>query len=168
MPGWSPDGTRLAVAVFPRTGGQRELWVIDADGSDPHLVASADNVSAPSWSPDGSTIAYVAATPQGSAIHFVSPDGSADRTVGEVIPPGQHSYFTVSFSPDGRQLLFDKGTDSGFGISVMDTDGTDMPASIERDKRLQPLLVPGRTIDRVYTPRGVHGVRHIHHGRGWD
>jgi len=123
LPAWSPDGTRLAIAVFP-SGDQRQLWVVGADGSDPALIASANNIGAPSWSPDGSTIAYVAATASGSSIHIVSADGSDDRSVGPVIPPGSHSYLTASFSPDGTTLVFDKGTDSGFGIFAMDVDGS--------------------------------------------
>src|SRR5207249_962854 len=55
---WSPDGTSIAVTIFPPGEGDRSIWVMGADGSDPRKIASAWNISRPSWSPDGSAIAY--------------------------------------------------------------------------------------------------------------
>jgi TolB protein len=124
LPAWSPDGRRLAVAIFPPGTGPRELWVADADGSNATKVAEADNVSQPSWSPDGSRLTYAADTKEGSAVHIVDVDGSGDRIVGEVAQG--EDYFSATFSPDGTQILFDRGTDVGFGIYVMDADGADV------------------------------------------
>lgn len=123
---WSPDGSRLAVAVFPTGGGERAIWVMNADGSDATQVASAENVSVPSWSPDGSAIAYTARTDGRTEIHLVGPDGSSDRIVHGEGAEGTFSIFSAQFSPDGTKILFDRGTDSGFDIFVMDTDGTDV------------------------------------------
>jgi TolB protein len=123
LPAWSPDGSQLAVTVFP-SDGPRQLWLVRGDG--PRLLAEADNVGPPSWSPDGRSIAYVGADAQGSAIHIVTVVSGEDRIVGDVIPPGAHTYFTALFSPDGTQLLFDKGTDSGYAIYVMDVNGSNV------------------------------------------
>src|SRR3712207_7994443 len=54
------DGTQLAVTIFPRGAGDRSLWVMNPDGSDARMVASAENISQPSWSPNGEWIAYSA------------------------------------------------------------------------------------------------------------
>jgi TolB protein len=121
FPAWSPDGTKLAVAVFP-FDAPRAIWVMDADGADRVKIAEEDNISRASWSPDGSEIAYAADTAQGSSIHVISANGTGDRLIGDTMQG--KDYFSVSFSPDGTQLLFDKGTDSGFGIFVMDVDGS--------------------------------------------
>jgi dipeptidyl aminopeptidase/acylaminoacyl peptidase len=97
---------------------------MDADGANATKIAEGDNVSRGSWSPDGTEIAYVLETSQGSSIHIVNADGSGDHGVGATIQGKQ--YFSALFSPDGTQLVFDKGTDSGFGIFVMDVDGSDL------------------------------------------
>ena len=126
---WSPDGNEIAITVrrYPTDPTQQtvrsELWILASDGKDQRLVATAESIGRPSWSPDGTSIAYVASSTEGSSIHIVSADGQADRVVGDVIPHGQHSYFSASFSPDGTELLFDKGTDVGFGIFVMGANG---------------------------------------------
>lgn len=123
LPAWSPDGAKLAVAVFP-FDGPRAIWVMDADGANAVKIAEGDNVSQPSWSPDGSEIALAVDTKQGSSIHIMNQDGSGDRVIGDTIQG--KDYFTASFSPDGTRLAFDKGTDSGFGIFVMNVDGSDV------------------------------------------
>jgi TolB protein len=123
LPAWSPDGTKLAVAVFP-SDAPRAIWVVDADGTNAAKIAEGDNVSRPSWSPDGGEIVFAVDTKQGSSIHIMNADGTGDRVIG-ASTQGE-DYFSVSFSPDGTQLLFDRGTDSGFGIFVMDVDGSDV------------------------------------------
>lgn len=123
---WSPDGTRIAVSIFPNGEGDRAIWVMNADGSDPAHVAAAENVSVPSWSPDGTTIAYSAKVGGRTEIHLVSADGSNDRIVHAEDAEGTFAVFSAKFSPDGTEILFDRGTDSGFDIFVMKVDGTDV------------------------------------------
>src|SRR5437879_7909733 len=57
-PAWSVDGTRIAVTLGRdrRTGG---IGVMNADGTHLHgIVASTAQIGQPTWSPDGSHIAY--------------------------------------------------------------------------------------------------------------
>jgi len=123
---WSPDGSKLAVSIFPDGGGERTIWVMNADGSNAHQVAAAENVSVPSWSPDGTTIAYSASTDGRTAIHLVGADGSEHRIIHGEQAEGTSAIFSAKFSPDGTQILFDRGTDSGFDIFVMNVDGSDV------------------------------------------
>lgn len=124
---WSPDGQRLAVAVFAVSGGsKRSLWVINADGSDPIEIASGYNVHRPSWSPDGSWLAYSIDHAETAEIHVVRPDSTDDTVVRSEPRSGTFEIFSAMFSPDGTQILFDEGSDSNFDIFVMDADGSNV------------------------------------------
>ena len=141
---WSPDGSRLAIGVFP-DGGPRELWVANADGSNARLLAQAGNVSEPAWSPDGNSIVFAAEEEGGSSIHVIAADGEEDRVVGEVLRGPD--YFSAAFSPDGTEILFDRGTDAGFAIYVMRADGTDLRRLTEGTRDYDPAWSPdGRWI----------------------
>lgn len=61
---YSPDGSQIAVIKIPDTQTPftvGELWVMDADGSDPRKLAPADagHGYAANWSPHGKRIAFV-------------------------------------------------------------------------------------------------------------
>jgi WD40 repeat protein len=61
---FSPDGSRIAFIKTPDTQTPftvGELWVMDADGSNPRKLADADagHGYAANWSPDGKWIAFV-------------------------------------------------------------------------------------------------------------
>ncbi|MGI9627913.1 MAG: amidohydrolase family protein [Longimicrobiales bacterium] len=72
-PATSPDGSRIAFTALDR------LWVARADGTDPERVTDAEvSEHFPTWSPDGSWIAY--STWDGSEGHLykVRADGGGD------------------------------------------------------------------------------------------
>ena len=54
QPAWSPDGRR--VVYWTQTGGQRDIWTIGADGSEPIQVTDD---AALDWSPHWSTDDYI-------------------------------------------------------------------------------------------------------------
>jgi dipeptidyl aminopeptidase/acylaminoacyl peptidase len=59
-PAWSPDSKILA--VFSGAGGkeQRELWIVNADGSNPKKITNLSGYAArPRWSHDGKQIAFL-------------------------------------------------------------------------------------------------------------
>jgi Tol biopolymer transport system component len=142
---WSPDGSKLAVSIFPVGAGERTFWIMNADGSDAHQVAAAENVSAPSWSPDGKTIVYSARMDGRTEIHLVGADGSNDRVLHGEEAEGTFAIFSAQFSPDGTEILFDRGTDSEFDIFVMSVDGTN----------LRPLTTTGTDYDPHWSPDGT-------------
>jgi TolB protein len=63
-PAWSPDATRIAFESDADLNGgnperDREIWVMNADGSDPvQLTHNAVWDEGPAWSPDGRLLAY--------------------------------------------------------------------------------------------------------------
>jgi len=59
-PAFSPDGRHIACirAVAGRKGDGTVLWVMNADTSGGHQLASAADQTRPAWSPDGMTIAF--------------------------------------------------------------------------------------------------------------
>lgn len=58
---WSPDGTKLAVSVLDWTTVQSDIWVMNADGSDPRNLTTDWTMSSEdcsSWSPGGEYIVF--------------------------------------------------------------------------------------------------------------
>ena len=63
--GWSPDGTRIL--FWSTRDGNREIYVINADGSDPTRLTSASGWdTGPRWSPDGTRIAFTSTRDDGN------------------------------------------------------------------------------------------------------
>jgi Tol biopolymer transport system component len=56
-PAWSPDGKQITFARWD--GLYPGLYVVNADGSNEHLVYGAQRVRSPKWSPAGKYIAFV-------------------------------------------------------------------------------------------------------------
>lgn len=55
-----PDGERVVIAVNRDDGGERDLWLVNLDGSARELLLRCDNqvCQTPSWSADGTRIAF--------------------------------------------------------------------------------------------------------------
>ena len=56
-PAWSPDGTKIAFesrldVLGANPGGDMEIWVMNADGTDPRMLTSnTAHDEGPAWSP---------------------------------------------------------------------------------------------------------------------
>lgn len=120
-PGWSPDGSRIVYSCGPSTTSG-SLWVMNADGTGRHQIASRGSARSPAWSPDGSTIAFESGFPD-TRVYVMSADGIEMRR----LPPRinyKNQDCNVAWSPDGKRLAFSPVFFGRSGIYLMNADGT--------------------------------------------
>lgn len=107
---WDQDST---------TGGgtvsESDIWVMDPDGTNQVRLTSAAELEVwPSWSPDGSYIAYVILGVQPRSdgpqdLWVMEADGTNQRDMG--LCPGVDRCGKLAWSPDGRRVAYAQGTD---------------------------------------------------------
>jgi Tol biopolymer transport system component len=119
---FSPDGTEV---VFSRMA-DHGLYVVDAKGGVPRLIAkSSGYVGSPTWSPDGSRIAYTVYMefgPNGSTFEIwtVNPDGTDPRQLVDLGRCGGGGCSGgLVWSPDGSTLAFQTRRDIPLGTPVL-------------------------------------------------
>jgi hypothetical protein len=77
-PDWSPVGN--SIAFMRDTGGNWDIWTVNADGSGEKRLTTADSVDGlPAWSPDGTHIAFLSNRGGTWAIWVTRADGSNQR-----------------------------------------------------------------------------------------
>ncbi|HEV8564002.1 MAG TPA: hypothetical protein VGR41_03755 [Actinomycetota bacterium] len=118
-PVWSPDGTRIA--YVHGYSNDQQIWVMNADGSDPHQVTDRKGLNIfPSWSPDGSNIAFVSYEGSNADIYVMNADGTnvlrlTDDPAHEDQP---------AWSPEGERIAFTSEGGEDSGIYTMSPDGS--------------------------------------------
>ncbi|HJX39585.1 MAG TPA: tetratricopeptide repeat protein [Anaerolineae bacterium] len=90
-PDWSPVGSKIA---FMRdTGGNWDIWVVNADGSgEQRLTTDASVDGLPAWSPDGTHMAFLCNRGGPWAIWVMAADGSNQR---RLFNTGSQTYATA-------------------------------------------------------------------------
>lgn len=130
-PSWSPDGSRIAVAIRNSESRDARLALIDvntgAEESFPHRYADATFAA---WLPDGSAIALVGrmsgmtSAGNGGQIYLQPyPAGAVRRLTNDLT-----EYRTISFTRDGRSLLT-VGAEANARMSIASITG-------DNDRRL--------------------------------
>jgi Tol biopolymer transport system component len=120
-PAPSPDGTRIA---FERVSdGNRDIYVMDADGSNARRLTTAagDDID-PSWSPDGRSIVFESRRDGNSEIYVMAVDSLRQTRLTE--HPATDS--DPTFSPDGGFIAFDSDRPGNREIYRMTATGTDI------------------------------------------
>jgi Tol biopolymer transport system component len=76
-PAWSPNGKIAAIFPDPRSGGQFEIYTLNANETERTRVTTGTESTAPAWSPDGRQIVFV----RGTQIAVVGASGGRVKQV---------------------------------------------------------------------------------------
>ena len=116
IPTWSPDGRHLAFTTlggFAGEGKGENLWMVDVDASNEHLVDAGAFVGSATWSPDGQRLAWlhaVADLSKPAEIDVADADGkNIKRFANDGLPQFGLPYDSyspcVGWTADGRRVV---------------------------------------------------------------
>ncbi len=119
--GYGDLSTNTKIAFDPDRDANREIYVMNADGTNPvNLTNNPAEDNRSSWSPDGMKIAFCSFRDSNFEIYVMNADGTnpvnlTNNTAFDCDP---------SWSPDGTKMAFRSDRDGNFEIYVMNADGT--------------------------------------------
>ena len=103
----SPDGKQVLFSVafydIPQNKGNRELYVMNADGSEvKRLTQTPQNEFNYIWRPDGKKIGYISTASGSAQMWEMNPDGSGKQKISEV----EGGMTGFRYSPDMKKIAF--------------------------------------------------------------
>jgi eukaryotic-like serine/threonine-protein kinase len=121
----SPDNTRAAFTrLESQTNPNSHLWLLDlARGTASRLTSGQGSVRYPVWSPDGNSIAYLLIR-DGQDLVYRKPLGGGNE---ELLPTSGRAT-PLSWSPDGRVILYQSWGKSGMELWLLSLKGDHKPA----------------------------------------
>jgi Tol biopolymer transport system component len=131
-----------------------DIVVFDpATGDERVLVGGPEVDRDPVWSPDGTRLVFERTTSQiGGRLHVVRSDGSG---LTEITPETVFDIDAVSFSPDGRAVMFASGSPPDSTISVARTDGGGMRTLDVGMSATDPMYRPPDGASITFTGQGL-------------
>jgi hypothetical protein len=112
-PSWHPDGSKLIFSS--QRNGSRNIFSMDSDGSNLEELVSFQNsdLYSPQWSPNGNIISFIAMNKETQAMDlYLKPLSIGPDFVNLTDTGNRISTSNMSWSPDGRKLVFASDPDS--------------------------------------------------------
>lgn len=113
---WAPDSTRLAVQIGPAYQPDNNLWLVDLSQSTVRLLAKGAH--RPTWSPDGSRLAYARSVTRTTDEVIIWQEGGEPQTVireeqlvtafpahEELFAKNDPYIYNLRWSPRGERLV---------------------------------------------------------------
>lgn len=134
----SPTGKRIVVE------SRGEIFTIPAEKGDVRNLTNSSGTAErdPAWSPDGKWISYFSDRSGEYRLYLEAQDGLTPPR--EIALDHPTHYYTPSWSPDSKKLLF---TDTGLHVWVLDV-ASGKAKIVGND----PWMVPTRTLNPVWSP----------------
>jgi Tol biopolymer transport system component len=127
-PAWSPDGRHVAFVSLHNPDRKGTLVLVQPDGRNPTQITTGLSLfSRLAWSPDGMQIAFngeciEGQVPGGYGLFVISVDGVARTPIAYIMGAGSDSL--GSWSPDGRQIVYEQTHGHGSNIILLNLDGS--------------------------------------------
>lgn len=131
----SPDGNKLATAIYDVERGAQDLWIFDTHtGAARRLTLEKAIRDAPVWSPDSKRLAYLHSVVGRSPRIAIRSLGENDT---EEILPGDGFNSPTNWSPDGRFIAY---SNTGFPRYANEAQGDVWLVDLAHDRKQIPLL----------------------------
>ena len=105
----SPDGKWVAYGVstpdMEADRGVSNIWIVSTSGSDAIQLTQSGKDSAPTWSPDGKTLAFLSGRDGTSQVYVISMEGGEAKKL-TTLSTGADLF---KWSPDGKNIAFTSG-----------------------------------------------------------
>lgn len=150
MPRWEDVGNRITNIEISPTGkrvlveARGEIFTIPVDKGDVRNLTNSSGSAErdPAWSPDGKFISYFSDRSGEYRLYVEAQDGLTPPR--EIVLDKPTHYYTASWSPDSKKLLF---TDTDLKVWVLDVaSGTAKVVGND------PWMVPSRTLNPTWSP----------------
>ena len=150
MPRWEDVTSRMSNIALSPTGkrvvveARGEIFTIPAEKGDVRNLTNSSGSAErdPAWSPDGKWVSYFSDKSGEYKLVIEAQDGLAPPR--EIALANPKHYYTPSWSPDSKKLLF---TDTNLKVWVLDV-ASGQAKIVGRD----PWMVPQRTLNPVWSP----------------
>ncbi len=115
-PEFSPDGSKIVYSS--EEGPGRQIFVMNSDGTNKTQLTNTSNNVEPTYSPDGTKIAFR----EGHEIYTMNSDGSGRTNISNNVAQDHQP----AYSPDGSKIGFASTRDDGYEVYTMNTDGSNV------------------------------------------
>jgi Tol biopolymer transport system component len=135
LPSWSPDGSRIVYDHRNADASVRQIFLMNADGSNQHVVFNETSYLDydPSWSPDGSRLIFSRCRPdfEACAAYSVKTDGTGLTALTSLSQNYKLNIVDVDrpqYSPNGKAIAFQSYNRGGVtsAIYVADSRGSNI------------------------------------------